>query len=362
MTRSEQPLPSASSRAVLGFALALLLPLAGCSFADDTLLPSLAGEDPRGRPRAVATGAPASVGGIVPAAATAVAAPAPVAGDLRRLRSDLQRLQGDVGRIDAELDQLRQAQAQSDAAYQGRLVAIDSQRRAGTPPSDPKLAADVDALQGQIAQRADLLSRLSALSTRATSEATFGSYLLQSIRATTARGDLSDGDRRQLQGIESDAVRAAALADRAVSAIAEQIAEGSRRLAAERREVAALAASGAPAASPAATAPRPPAGGAAAGERRPFVTIRFDRPDVAYEAALRDAVAQARQRRPDVAFDLVAVTPSEGGSPESAAAAKRNVESVFRSLLRMGVAADRIRLSAQTRPDATTPEVRLFVR
>jgi hypothetical protein len=64
--------------------------------------------------------------------------------------------------------------------------------------------------------------------------------------------------------------------------------------------------------------------------------------------------------RPDIAF-VIAVTPP-GASPESAAAAKRNVESVFRSLLDDGVPADRIRLAAQTRPDVDAQEVRLFVR
>src|SRR3546814_11917726 len=43
--------------------------------------------------------------------------------------------------------------------------------------------------------------------------------------------------------------------------------------------------------------------------RRPLVVIRFDRPDVPYEAPLFTAVPEALNRRPNAAFHLASVVP-----------------------------------------------------
>jgi hypothetical protein len=86
--------------------------------------------------------------------------------------------------------------------------------------------------------------------------------------------------------------------------------------------------------------------------------IHFDRPDVAYRDDLYAAVNAALQRRPDLSFDVVGVSPT--GRP--AGSVKQNVDSVVRSLADMGVSGERIRPSATTRADVRDEEVRLYVR
>ena len=95
--------------------------------------------------------------------------------------------------------------------------------------------------------------------------------------------------------------------------------------------------------------------------RRALVTIRFDRPNVAYEEELYRAMRTALDRRPDVAFDIVAVSPP-GAAGTNAAAAERNVESVVQSLSGMGLPPDRFRLSAETVADAAGNEIRIYAR
>ena len=100
-------------------------------------------------------------------------------------------------------------------------------------------------------------------------------------------------------------------------------------------------------------------------DRRPFVIIRFYRPNVPYEEALYIAVSRALDRRPDVVFDLVAVAPQLDDPSQIAlqsAASKRNADNVFRSLTSMGVPAERVSLSATTNAVAQSDEVRLYVR
>jgi hypothetical protein len=108
-----------------------------------------------------------------------------------------------------------------------------------------------------------------------------------------------------------------------------------------------------------------PAASAAAAPNRPLVVIRFDRPNVVYEQALYTAISRALERRPEAAFDLVAVTPNRGAGGEAAVAStssRRNAESVLRSLSEMGLPLDRVRLSATTSTVAATNEVHLYVR
>ena len=111
--------------------------------------------------------------------------------------------------------------------------------------------------------------------------------------------------------------------------------------------------------------PGGPPGFAGIDGRRPLVVIRFDRPKVDYEQALYSAVSKALAARPDASFDLVAVSAAKGSAGKAAinsTQARKNAESVLRSLNSMGLPADRVALSAASNPQAETNEVRLYVR
>ena len=108
-----------------------------------------------------------------------------------------------------------------------------------------------------------------------------------------------------------------------------------------------------------AAAPRPVATvtPASFADKRPLVVIRFDKPDVAYEPALYQALSRALERRPDATFDLVAVSPDEAGQ----AVARREGETVFRSMTSMGLPAERVAMAAMSNSAVTTPEVHIYV-
>lgn len=100
-------------------------------------------------------------------------------------------------------------------------------------------------------------------------------------------------------------------------------------------------------------------------DRRPLVTIRFYRSKVPYEKALFTAVSLALERRSDVMFDLVAVTPQLADPLQIAVhsdASRRNAENVFRSLTGMGLPPERVSLSATTSANVQSEEVQLYVR
>ena len=102
-------------------------------------------------------------------------------------------------------------------------------------------------------------------------------------------------------------------------------------------------------------APAPAAAVAPQETRKPFVVIRFERPDPDYSQALYEAVSGALKRRPGASFDLVAVT-------RDADAARRNLQQVMRSLGDMGLPPDRLSLSAAAAADDATNEVWIYLR
>jgi hypothetical protein len=94
---------------------------------------------------------------------------------------------------------------------------------------------------------------------------------------------------------------------------------------------------------------------APADARKPFVVIRFDGTEPHYAEALYDALQGALARKPDAAFELVAVTRDTD-------AAQRNLAEVLRSVTEMGMPAERLSLAAVAAADDATDEVWVYVR
>lgn len=93
----------------------------------------------------------------------------------------------------------------------------------------------------------------------------------------------------------------------------------------------------------------------------PFVVIRFGFEPVDFEETLAGAVAEARARRPNATFHLLAV--AAGSGPQvTGESALSHAEAVLRSLVRMGVAPGDIVVSAAASPAVPVDEVRLYLR
>jgi hypothetical protein len=89
--------------------------------------------------------------------------------------------------------------------------------------------------------------------------------------------------------------------------------------------------------------------------RKPFVVIRFAGTEPHYAEALYDALEGALARKPDAAFELVAVTRDTD-------AAERNLADVLGSMTGMGMPAERLSLAAISAADDATDEVWIYVR
>jgi hypothetical protein len=396
-----------SARAVL--VCAAVLALAGCSYASEALWPSLTGKDPRGGSAAPGQTQTQS---IPPSAAErnpqptftpsagGMAQAAPASGNLQpalmtdvgrramAMREDVQKLGTSVSTRSGAMNQIRGETVQTAQRYQGLIAGINARLQVGTTPGNPILQSQWNQASGELDRFGADIGRMSTLSNQVAADAATAAFLLESTRAAYSLSGAVEEDHKALATLEDEVNRTVVSIDRLLNELSEDIGRQSAYVSRERSNMTALSTAikngelygtGLGNRAFAATAPvdgsaprlgspnsapgQSPAASAAG--NRPLVVIRFDRPNPAYEQALYTAVSRAIERRPEAVFDLVAVSPGRGNQAQVALAssnAKRQAETVMRSLTDMGLPANRVSLSASTSNSAQTNEVHLYVR
>ena len=381
--------------------------VAGCSFADKSLFPSLTGSDPRGTDpsqsqvtttaqagatgRAVATPVstqPTSDVTNQPALGSTNFEPSGVTDGkdtgtfvgqkVTELRNELKRLQGDVSKNNGDLQSTRAKTVGDSQKYHATIAAISSRLQVGTTPGNPILVDQFNQSLTQLDQIGDDITRMNMLSTQVTGDSTLANFLTENTRAALRLSGAVDEDHRQLAILQDEVSRTVVLIDRLLRELTDDIQRQTNYVSSERANLNTLSAaikngelfgdnlSNRAVASALAMSPPPIAqsSGAAVAGRRPLVVIRFDRPDVSYDQALYNAVSRTLEKRPQATFELVAVAPSSGGAARVAVnsnQARRNAETVARSLQQMGLPPQRVAISSQTSDTAQSNEVHLYL-
>lgn len=339
--------------------------LGACEFVGSAIAPSVTGG---------AAGTAAQPAAIVPLDVSKLGAPSgtPAGARITQFRSDLAQLQQAAVQ---QVQRSRQLQTDMDASVAGYQIAVSTikTRQPGGVATDDSIGAWQHA-QAQLRTISAILDQMNGLSSDVAKNVAYAAYLQQSIRAASTAPGAAEEDRRQLRVLEDATSQTATSLDQLLDGLRRQVLRESHFLGAEGAKLAQMAPPSVGATASAGTPPQQsaapptqtvgPAGAGLAGGR-PFVIIRFDNPGVEYEQKLYEAVSAALARSPKVAFDLVAVAPANGTSEESAQnseAARASSERVMRSLLDMGLPADRISISQVTDPNIQGTEVRLYIR
>ena len=373
-------------RLVLLAGSALLL--ASCSFAEETLWPSLDAEDPAAAPAsqsAVEVPPPSSgadpLAGLgesdfqSPGVSSGQTTGTLVGQKVGGLRGDLGRLQGQLSQENDKLQTQRANARRYAGAYHGLVGAMNARLQVGTTPGNPELVAQWNQAQAELQQVGASIASLNSLANDSAATAALASFLLESTRATFELRGAVEEDHRQLAVLEDEVNKTVVVLDRLLNELTDDISRTSNYFASERSNLTAMQVAidngeyiGGSLGNRAFGLPAPaPAGGAASlvGRTQPLAVIRFDRPNVNYEPALFTVVNSALERRPNAGFDLVAVAPAFGDSARIALEtnkSRRNAESVLRSLVNMGLPADRLTLAATSSAEAQVNEVHLYVR
>jgi len=331
--------------------------------------------------------------------------PTPVTARVDTIAADLADLQADVTTKESRLSALNRNSEDIARDYYALVAGMSAKLQSGTTRGNPDLVESWDAAQNALNALGETSSDLAKLGNEITEDASRSAMMSDTIQGTFALSGARDEDHENLIILEDRANETLARLDRLVSNVNDEINRRTAYLRSERLNMQTLSlaiengdlyggnirnrmfktAEMASAASPMApigmSAPSytsaplsamPPAYSQPASlspmampGRRPLVIIRFDKPNLQYENALYGAVNQALDKRPNVMFDLVTVSPASGNSAEvalNANSARRHGEDVLRALTQMGVPMDRINLSSANSASARFSEVHLYIR
>ncbi len=362
----------------------ILLP--ACSFSDSALWPSLSGDDPAAESnqqyqtevidsqseiQPVIGQSDFQPSGVTPGAETGTF----VGRKVIELRGELQGLQDSVASSNSDLQQLRASMISNAENYHSTVGSVGSRLQVGTTPGNPILVQQFSSAQASLDGLGDDIASMNKLANGVSSLSTMSVYLADSTRSAFGVSGSVDEDHRQLRILQDEVGQTVILIERLLNEVTDDIRRQSAYVAQERSNLNTLAAAiktgeiyGASLSNVATSAvgPGPTAGRPmdTAG-RRPLVVIRFDRDSVQYQQALYNAVGRVLERRPNAAFDLVAVSPTAGGPARAALnanKARRHAEDVLRALVQMGLPPARVAVSAKSESSASANEVHLYLR
>ena len=294
---------------------------------------------------------------------------------IQSLREDLLKLQQELSTENDQLQSLRVSARQFAGNYHSLKAAMNARLQVGTTPGNPELVAQWNQAQAELQQVGASIAALNTLASQVSGTASLSAFLLESTSTTFELRGAVEEDHRQLAVLEDEVNKTVVVIDRLLNELSDDIARTQNYFANERLNLTAMQVAidngeyiGGSLANRSYGVPAPaPAGGAAnqVGVRQPLAVIRFDRENPQYEQALFTVVGAALERRPNAAFDIVAVAPA--GSDAARVAldtnrSRRNAENVLRTLTNMGLPADRMTLSATSSAQAQFNEVHIYVR
>jgi len=289
------------------------------------------------------------------------------------LRGDLDDLKQQISDHNQRLQQLRARTRDAARAYHSNVAQINTRLQLGTTPGNPELVRMWNQARQRLGTVEQTVNEMNQLSNQVSSTARLASYLLESVQAAYGLSGAVETDHKQLSVLEDSTNRTVVLIDRLANELSSDLSRQNSYLQQERANLSTLSLAikngefyGESLSNQAYGSPTPPSrsGGAErVGGDQPLVVIRFDQDNVTYEQALYSAVRRVLDRRPEAAFDVVAVAP-QGGEQSALALSKarRQAERVLRSLNEMGLPPNRVSLSATTSQRANVNEVHVYVR
>jgi len=341
-----------TARGLQAATITAALVLSGCSYVSESLWPSLTGDEATSgeqitiqpseaeqnpAPTIAAQAPPAlNTGQFVPPPVTQFPSTGTFVGQkTAQLRGELAALQQRTGQRNQTLQQIRTSTSQNAQRYHGTIAAVSAKLQLGTTPGNPVLVSQWNQAQSEVDRLGADIAAMNSLANEVAADSSMSAFLLESARATYGLAGAIDEDHRQLAVLEDETNKTVVLIDRLLNELSEDVSRQTAYVGNERRNLSTLSLaikngelygaslsnrafySAAPLSS---TAPSARGTSFAADNRRPLVVIRFDRPDVPYQQALYTAVSRALERRPEAAFDIVAVSPNSGSAADVALA------------------------------------------
>ena len=310
---------------------------------------------------------------------------------VRDLDNGYQNLKSQIANFENTLSALQNKSDTAAARYFSSIALINTELQSGTTPGNPILVERWNSAQVQLDNLSGVASELNTLATDLANESSKAAFLLDSVRATYGLSGAVKQDHNRLRQVEDDVNQAIVSLNRLLTMVSDEISRRQSYLRSEKLNLQTMGLSVAKGELYGQNLSnslfnRATVDGDGFGQeqtksenlpnqntsetrfspsRRPLVIIRFDRANVSYEQPLYSAINNALEKYPSARFDLVAVSPTDGNPAELALAssqARKNGESVLRSLSQMGLPVDRVRLNAASSKNVHNTEVHIYLQ
>ena len=364
----------------LSLVSALSLVISACSFSKDALFPSLVGSDSQEEIKTRGTNIVDLDGNALPELGSTNFELVEVSEGgntgtfvgqkVVSFRNELSQLQVAIRQHNAELQKIRASVIANAQQYHKTVGTIEAKLQVGTTPGNPNMFALLQNAQNNIQIMNANTDALTQLAARVASDTAMTSYLLDSIKSAYGVSGAVDEDHRQLRILENETNQTAILMNSLLNEVNTDVMRQQQYVQTARNYIIDLNSAikvgsygvnnvplvGTP-------APRGSNFKMNAGEMssKPLFVAKFNKENVQYKEALKRAVNSARNKKPNVMFEVVAVSPANG-KQLSSGNAKNNATKIFQDMVNMGVSADNIALAARTSAEANSSEVHIYVK
>ena len=347
--------------------------LSGCTYSSDAIFPSLFGDDSE----AVSQENEAAEAGIVlgttnfePVTISEVSNTGTFVGQkVITFRNELSQLQSSIKANNAQLQGIRDSVVNNALQYHKTIGMIEAKLQVGTTPGNPRMFEMLAQAQNNIQVMSTNSATLNQLSAKVAADTANTDYLVESIRSAYSISGAVDEDHRQLHVLENEAGQTSILMHSLLNEVNSDISRQQQYIETANNNIVKLSDAIRVGSYGVNNVPmmRSPLSFAYAGETnakaspalisgKPLMAIKFTSADVKYQEGLKQAVANAVAKKPDVVFDVVAINSPQGSN------AQQYASKVFQDIINLGISADKVNISAKTDAKASVPAVMVVVR
>lgn len=355
----------------MSLSMAAMFIISGCAYSSDALFPSLFGSDEQEN---MAITAPEGEENAVPVLGSTNFEPVKISEGSNTgtfvgqkvvtFRNELTQLQSSIRANNTQLQQIRASVINNALQYHKVTGMIEAKLQVGTTPGNPQMFTMLESAQNNIQVMNANTNALTQLAGKVAADTANTDYLVDAIRAAYTISGAVDEDHRQLHVLENEASQTSVLMNSLLNEVNSDITRQKQYINTANDTIVNLSSAIKTGSFGVNNVPmsynqNPARFGATSttNSSSPLFVAKFNKAGVKYKDGLKQAVASAQAKKPNVIFDVVAVSPAGGAS----AVAKNNATQIFQDMIDMGVSADRINLSAKS-GSGTSSEVQIFVR
>ena len=348
--------------------------LGGCTYSSDAIFPSLFGDDAAAQTseenNAQAAGIALGTTNFEPVNVSEVSNTGTFVGQkVMTFRSELSQLQSSIRENNTQLQNIRKSVVNNALQYHKTIGMIEAKLQVGTTPGNPQMFEMLSIAQNNIQTMSTNSAALDQLSAKIAADTANTDYLVDAIRSAYSISGAVDEDHRQLRVLENEAGQTSILMHSLLGEVNSDITRQQQYIETASNNIAKLSdairvgsfgvnnvpLSRSPMSVEGLPRPNAKAAPALAGGK-PLLAVKFSSPDVKYQEGLKQAVANAVAKKPDVIFDVVAVNSPRGNN------AQKYASQIFQDIIELGVSADRVNISSKTDAKVNSPAVMVFVR